>query len=179
MNLDSPTFWVRRNILKAMGWYLLPHIKKNIPSKTIRNSMKHEVSSDGKRIQFHTPYYWAGWYFDGTGRKTPKNSRYLIFFRDPKDDPRIEGGYPKTKAEVRKLTREEFAYWAGMNRQAERAGRPWPMIVTKQSGPFKGIRPFRNTLSARHRRELDRIAKQHIDKYHERLAKRRKGGGWK
>ena len=174
--------YLRQRILNSWSHAILTALRGRIPSKTIARSMFRVLDVEVMKITFDSPYYWAGWYLEGRGSVTPKSSKYLIFFRNPKDDPRLQGGYPKTASDVRKLTKSEWREWNARNRAAKKAGADPPMVVTKQVGPFKGIKPFDNLIQGALKREMDTILKRHIDTRMREIERRRAGraaGKWK
>lgn len=50
-------------------------------------------------------YYWARFVNDGREAVAGKN---MVFYKDPKDDPRVKLNYPQTKADQRHLTRKKY-----------------------------------------------------------------------
>lgn len=57
-----------------------------------------------QRVTIYSVYYWARFANDGRRAITGKT---MMFFRDPEDDPRVDGDYPRKRATRRRLTREE------------------------------------------------------------------------
>lgn len=113
-------------------------------SITLREAMEFFVELNrgvGARIILGVPHYWAAYYHDGRGPVTPVEKVWLVYFRDPRDDPRIEGGYPVTRDQIRRLTEEEWHFWLQQNKIAKINQLPEPMIVTKHVGPAEG-HPF-------------------------------------
>jgi hypothetical protein len=126
-------------------------VKPFIGSKTLRRSLevRLETSPLGTRVQrsaVFLPQYWARYYHDGRrsiglnspGRKKP----FLIYFANPKNDPRIKGGYPVRESDIRPLTPEEFRRGAAKNRAMFRAnpsgGPQQYMKVRREVGPAEG-----------------------------------------
>lgn len=72
------------------------------------------------------PQYWAVYYHDGRGPVAPRapGIRFLVWFRNPDQDPRNPSGAMRA-AEVRRLTAEEFE-------EALAAGQ---LVVAAQAGP--------------------------------------------
>lgn len=82
----------------------------------------------------YIPHYWALYVHDGRGPFGPRRAKvkYLCWFRDPKLDPRLDNGRsPQRYKDVKRLNREQFYFWLAKNREAQRAGMPVPMIVTR------------------------------------------------
>jgi hypothetical protein len=111
-----------------------------LASRTLEDSTQSRVSRQGTHatITFDWPYYWAAFLHDGRGATSPKRATHIIYFRDPSDDPRIASGYPKRKADIRRLTKDEFRFWQNKNAIARANNQPVPMVVTKTAGPFEG-----------------------------------------
>ena len=80
----------------------------------------------------NVPQYWAIYYHEGhTKPIIPRNASVLVWYKNPSQDPRLSGGYPIRRSQVRRLTKDEF--------QRDRAA--GKLVVTKKS-PFSG-RPVR------------------------------------
>ena len=93
----------------------------------------------------HLPHYWAVYLHDGRGRITMPPGQYLVWFRNPLNDPRLRGGnYPVTRREIRRLSKVEFEFWLEENRRARRRKTPVPMIIARSVGPTKPTRFFSN-----------------------------------
>ena len=83
------------------------------PSRTLRQAMtaSHRfILHEGHQFSIHIPHYWAIYYHDGSGPITMPKGRYMVWFKDPKDDPRLKNGYPVKKSDIRRLnlSRERF-----------------------------------------------------------------------
>ena len=77
-----------------------------------------------------TDFYWAVYYHDGRGPIKARPGKFLVFFRDPDDDPRIRGSardYPRRAADARKLSLSK-----GQFNRLLRSGR---LVATKRVGP--------------------------------------------
>lgn len=122
-------------------------IKKVLPkidSATLRDALTVIIEKTGQGAytsRLFIPHYWAVYYHDGRGAFGPKDNAVLVFFADPKDDPRIQGGYPERANDIRKLSRAEYEFGLRKNREAYDRGDPPYMIVTKSVGPA-GAHPF-------------------------------------
>ncbi len=84
-----------------------------------------------------SPYFWSGILDQGRGKVSPLSKEFLVWFRDPRADPRLRGGYPRKRTDQRRMSRAQFKKWQKRNAQARAAGRPEPMIVTR--GPSKAV----------------------------------------
>jgi len=130
-------------------------VKPKIRSNQLRMSLYKKVDlEDPTKWALVVPQFWAAALHYGRGRVTPKNATVLVWFRDPKNDPRLfNGNSPIRKSEVRKLTKAEFRKWSGINRKiiqdykrqnnkriltsTEIQSLNLPMIVAKVSGSTK------------------------------------------
>ena len=66
----------------------------------------------------HIPHYWAVYNHDGRSPVRPRKASYLVWFRNPNDDPRLSGGRsPERLSQVRKLSKGNFQKWSAVNRQ--------------------------------------------------------------
>lgn len=132
---------ILRRILQDLGDRELRLVRKSIGSKTLRAAIRLIVDESKERADLFIPHYWAVYYHDGRGAFGPDRARKLVFFDDPKDDPRIKGGRPVRESDVQRLTKDQ--YREGLRRNQERAargGRPF-MYVVDSVGP-SAPRPF-------------------------------------
>lgn len=138
--------------------------RPNIPSRQLRRQLKIKRIADDK-VNVSLEPYWAYWVHEGRGAFSASQGKLLIWFRNPRNDPRLrQGRSPNRRGELRKLTKQEFAYWSRKNREAKRAGRVLPMNVARSVGPVKpsrfftkGMRPFGPKAKA----ELGRMFHEH------------------
>lgn len=90
----------------------------SIPSKQLQAALISEETSVGTG-RLHVPHYWAQYVHDGRGPapSVGGTGKILVWFKDPKDDPRYPGGvYPVRQSEVRHLSRGQFKKWSRINR---------------------------------------------------------------
>jgi len=88
-------------------------------------------------IKLFIPHYWAIYVHDGRGSYGPgspatrgKPARFLVWFRNPNNDPRLRAGLQAIRRnQVRRLTKEQFKFWLDQNKLARRLGLPAPMVV--------------------------------------------------
>lgn len=99
-------------------------------SQTLRETMFVELRTPDVAV-VGVPHYWAVYYHDGRGPVRARNARFLVYFKDPAQDPRILGGYPVREGEVKRLTAAQF----------RRAVELDQVIVTRAVGPAEG-NPF-------------------------------------
>lgn len=138
-------------------------VTPKIRSKTLRRDLRTYVTRGGKSGYLNVPYYWAEYYHDGhSGVVQRKKGKWLVFYKDPKDDPRIKDGYPRTKAGVKRLTAHQFYV-------DKAAGK---LIVTKMVGPVRkvkknpffteGMQGFPQVANAVVRRNLPRLIQEQM-----------------
>jgi len=138
---------VVRRVLQEIGEQELRRVRKSIGSRTLRAALQLIINESEERADLFIPHYWAVYYHDGRGPVRPVNARKLVFFDDPRDDPRLRNGRPVRESEVQRLTKEQ--YLEGLRRNADRAVRglrPF-MYVVDSVGPA-APRPFFTELEA-------------------------------
>lgn len=129
----------RTLLARKMAEKLRERVRFAIPSRTLRNSIQVRVTvADPNYIgaEIFLPQYWAVYYHDGRGPVRPRNGKYLVYFANIEDDPRVAGGkdYPTRTSQIRRLrlSPEEF-------RAAVQEGK---LIVRKSVGPSTPHRFF-------------------------------------
>jgi hypothetical protein len=76
--------------------FVIPKIR----SKTLRRYLRQYQAVHGRRGYLNVPQFWAWYYHDGRGPASSPSGKYLVWFRNPKKDPRLAGGYPFTRREA-------------------------------------------------------------------------------
>ena len=105
--------------------------------KALRDNMQIRLEKNqGNSVDtlVHLPFYWAIYYHDG--RNSIAKGTFMVFFRNPDEDPRIDGGsrnYPVRVTDIRPLTLTPERF-----RALARSGR---IIITKRVGPTRA-HPF-------------------------------------
>lgn len=109
-------------------------------SESLRRALRISTLGRGK-VSVSVPHYWAPFYHDGRGQapKTPKAGKFMVWFKDPGDDPRWGPGLPVFRHEVRRLTREEFRAGLEENR---RRGPGDPFMIVARVSPRAKSNPF-------------------------------------
>jgi hypothetical protein len=131
-------------LLRQIGRMGVFRARKVIPSKTLKQAVffREDTPTSGG---VYIPHYWAVYLHDGHGRVYPKGGKFLVWFRDSKDDPRLPSGYtPERYAQTQHLTRAAFERGLADNKRARELGMPEPMIVRKSSGPAPSTDFFSN-----------------------------------
>lgn len=147
----------QRRTLQALAKEARRRARPLIPSRTLRRSMQIFIDRN-TTVYLQIPYFWALYVHDGRGpysvhsraRKGRRQPRYLVWFKNPRDDPRTQGAskYPKREKEIRQLTLAQWEY--GLERNKERSpGNPYMIVVrsvnkTTPANPFfeKGLAGF-------------------------------------
>lgn len=134
------------------------------PSKTLNRAMQIKVDSDiiGR---IHLPHYWAIFVHDGRGPIRAKGKK-LVYFANPANDPRLEGGYPITRSDIKHLTREQYREGLERNRELRGTGQVY-MYVVDSVGPAvgthffdKGMLGFETVVNRIVKEELDRVVSE-------------------
>jgi len=88
-------------IAQAIGQRALQRVKGFIESRTLRAALRLQ-KRDG-RWWLGVPHYWAVYYHDGRGPSLARPNLFLIWYWDPRDDPRHHGNYPVRAVQIRRL----------------------------------------------------------------------------
>lgn len=150
-------------LLTRYGLEELEAVRALIESRTLREAVELIVEPDGLARLF-IPHFWAVYYHDGRPGFEAPGGKFLIYFANPDDDPRISDGYPVTVDDVRHLTRDE--YQDGLERNEENAQRGLPpfMYVLRSVGPAGG-HPFFDQLAEGAAARMDQLARASLDTY--------------
>lgn len=116
-------------------------------SRTLAEALQEQGPIQGLSVgqtlgRLHIPHYWAQFVHNGRGEVRPRQAAFLVWFRNPRDDPRLPPGrWPVRVEELRRFTSESWDFWTQQNKAARAAGRPEPMIIRRVSGPV-AANPF-------------------------------------
>lgn len=160
-----------RELIEALAdaayGYALPHVAK--ASTQLGQALDMAVINQFL-ARISVPHYWAVYLHDGTdkfsagrlhpfgkrepaakrrGLPRPKRDRkktvYLVWFRNPLDDPRLRAGkYPERVSQIRRLTKAQWDFWSLQNKIARKRGTPPPMIFREEHPGYKGNPFFSN-----------------------------------
>lgn len=101
-------------------------------SRTLARAIQVQRTSL-RKTHVYIPHYWSLMVHDG--RRPFRKQRFMVWFRNPRNDPRLPGGKtPQRVSQLRHMSREEFEFWQEQNRKADPTGlnpRARPMVVTK------------------------------------------------
>lgn len=154
-------------ILRIYGQDELERVRTLIGSSTLREAVELVLEpqlGDVTEARLFIPHYWAVYYHDGRSGFEASPGHFLVYFADPEDDPRLDGGYPVRETDVRRLTREEFFDGLERNREEAEAGRGPFMFVVRSVGPSSG-HPFFDQLAVGAAERMDQIAEFAIDAF--------------
>lgn len=137
--MAPPDFTVaRKRLLERLAVKALSTVKPQIPSEALRNGLVIVPEAAG-RIDLHIPHYWAVYIHDGRPGFGPRRSSWLVWFANPRDDPRLQPNYPVRLSDVRRLTKQQFKDGMAENRRRAANGLPPFMLVRKfQPKPLAG-----------------------------------------
>lgn len=125
-------------LVRKMAERLRERVRALIPSETLKRSLDIRIVTDGTLVgaELFLPQYWAVYYHDGREPVKPVNGKFLVYFADIEDDPRVGGGkdYPIRSAHIRRLRLDPAEF-----RRLVKEGR---LIVKKSVGPSTPHRFF-------------------------------------
>ncbi|MCP4612143.1 MAG: hypothetical protein GY845_25895 [Planctomycetes bacterium] len=91
-------------------------MRPGIPSRQMQKMLNRYIVNKNTGC-INVPHYWAVIIHEGRGPSPKSGPGLLIWFSDPKNDPRLRNGkYPVTRADVRHLTKAEFQRGVKRNR---------------------------------------------------------------
>lgn len=133
----------------------LQAIRAEVPVRRfgrLRPGIRKLVTS--KHVTIYSIYYWTRFLNDGRGevRSTPGGPP-LVYFADPRKDPRIRDDYPRQKKGIERLNLSKQRF-----RQMRRLGQ---LIVTRAVGPAAAERFLERGLR-RARKEIPQKAMERL-----------------
>jgi len=134
----------RIDLARKMAEQVRERVRTLIESDTLKRSLEIRVTVNGTEIgaDIFLPQYWAVYYHDGRGPVRPINGKFLVYFADIEDDPRVSGGrnYPIHASQIRRLRLDPAEF-----RRLVKSGK---LIVRESVGPAKA-HPFFERLAGR------------------------------
>lgn len=128
------------------------------------------------RADLTIPHYWAVYVHDG--RRPFRKGRYMVWWRNPKLDPRLrDGRTPKRARDLRRLSRDQFLAAAALRQQwIKQGGDPYdaPVIITKEvrkatppnpffeNGSGGGMAGFRSVAGRLAQNEFSRFVREQV-----------------
>ena len=151
MSLESQ---FSRKLLKEFGKQAVRRVRPKIVSskgrdiRVLQRALRAVLISD-LRLEMQIPHYWAVYVHDGRGAPFgPESGTFLIWYKNPRQDPRLQGGVtPERAASLRTLSSADFKAALKADREARESGSESPVVITtrvKRSTPgvfFFGNRP--------------------------------------
>lgn len=129
------------DLLAALGSAAFDYAQPKIKSNQLRRALTLDIFPALRLARLEIPHYWAVYVHDGRGPFGARRARFLVWFRNPNNDPRLSGGLqPERYSQVRRLTKQQFQFWLNENRRAFDRGTIPPMIVLRDPN----FRPLRH-----------------------------------
>ena len=80
-----------------------------LQSRTLRRALACRLEKTGPRVRtarLSVPHYWAVYYHDGRRPIRPRRGKFLVYFRNVEDDPRLGGATasPERHAQTKRLS---------------------------------------------------------------------------
>lgn len=155
----------------------LQRVRPLIESRTLREALRAQYI--GRRCFLGVPHYWAIYYHDGRGPAYPrKRTRWLVWYPNPKNDPRHRGIYPVRRKEIRSL-RDVGYSWDDIMRDVRAGIAVIAKVSPRNEGrvaghPFfkRGLTGFFNRGSFDRVNLFRRLLRQEIPEAFERRTKR-------
>ena len=98
-----------RSVTDALVQRAAQIAQQGIPSDTLRRALTVQRVSL-QRVKLHIPHYWAYYVHEGTAPVNMPKGKFMIWFKDPRKDPRLSGGItPMRYNQTRRLTRNYLA----------------------------------------------------------------------
>ena len=79
----------------------LRRVRAACESATLRKALA--IQREGRSIFIGVPHYWAIFYNDDRGPAEAPEGKFLIWFPNPRDDPRHHGNYPVRASQIQRL----------------------------------------------------------------------------
>jgi len=128
---NVPIADAKTRLLAEIGLLARRQAASKVQSETLRDALFVDIVPTEDKVTVGVPHYWAIYYHDGRGPIRAKPGKFLVYFKDPSQDPRIQNGYPERAASIVRLTREQFLEALARDQ----------LIVVKSVGPA-GPHPF-------------------------------------
>lgn len=126
-----------KRILARAGRAGLRRVKPEIPSKVLRRACRFQETKEtvlGSSGQLYIPHYWAVILHDGRRAVRTRGRKFLVWYKNPRQDPRLQGG----KTPARYADRGKLQLTPQQFREELKKGR---IIVSQKSRAVKG-KPF-------------------------------------
>lgn len=108
------TFQFKKDLAErlTLGAYRKVRPRVARASRTLANAMERRVEAESRSRGdvvgvLYIPHYWAVYVHDG--RRPFSKSSYMVWWKNPKEDPRLSGGVaPKRARNLKRLTRNQW-----------------------------------------------------------------------
>jgi len=119
-------------LAQAAVVYARPSVER--ASRTLARALRVRYKAgQTEKAAAHITHYWAVYVHEG--RNPFSKETLIVWWRDPRDDPRLRGGQTPARAkDLRRLTKAEFAQALALRRDwIAGGGDPYdsPVIITK------------------------------------------------
>ncbi len=122
-----------RKVLETLGDAALRKARPQVPYSTLRKALNLFLLPDNQTARVQIPHYWALYVHDGRPPFNMPAGRYMVWFTNPADDPRLRGRpTPVRASDLRHLTKEQFLEGLQANHLARLAGAEPFMVVTNR-----------------------------------------------
>jgi len=93
---------IKRTVSRVIANDAKEKVRRFTPSRTLKDALR--VTFEGGRWWIGVPHYWAVFYHDGRGPvRSSRPGGFLVWYKNPKDDPRHGGDFPVRKSQIRSL----------------------------------------------------------------------------
>lgn len=119
----------RSDLLQVLGQLVKSRFQNATKSKTLRAAWRvlPDQARPATRILVFVPHYWAWAYFLGRRAVSPVTAKKLVWFVDPREDPRLQPLPPVRLSERRRL-RLPLSRFRELLRQGK-------LVVRDRAGP--------------------------------------------
>ncbi len=134
-NSEDDAFFIRlTDRLSRLG---INKARPRIPSRTLRRALV-SIRVTNKEVKMHITHYWARYVHEGHGPITPGAGKFLAWYRNPRDDPRLTAFGGQTPPRASQLVGLRQAIDAAQFRADADAGK----IIFAQRVAESGGTPF-------------------------------------
>jgi len=122
---------LKESVSRALANNAKERVRRFTPSRTLRDALR--VVRDGAKWYIGVPHYWAVYYHDGrAAARSVREGGWLVWYKNPNDDPRHNGNYPVRASQLRSLRQ------AGISMERLRADIESGRAVIARSSPRSG-----------------------------------------
>ena len=126
-----------RRLTITLGRIAITKARPKIPSRTLRRALLVVRVTD-QRVRMHIPHYWARYVHDGRNAKRFTGKKFMAWYRNPKDDPRLRAFGGQTPARASQLKGLKDVISEDQFKADKRAGKIiFSQVVSQRTGvPF-------------------------------------------